>query len=293
MICFISVGRLGNQLFQYAFLKSIQKNREKVITIGFDDLEKVFDMNGITNISQGSRWRNFFFRRICKSILLYLSDRGVISSIFVDKEVLEGGYIREVTSFSRKKGFFSGFCFVKQGFFQSECFFNKEDILHLQIKKKFEDRALSFLKPVPQKMHKIFVHIRRGDYKDFMILGKSTLLPLEYFRQQINYLASHKENVFFIFLSDDSEFIKKEFSDIQNKLVSDNNHCGVDLAIMRQCDSAILSPSSFGWWGSYFMRNPSVVIAPRYWLGFNSKIEVPFGCVRKSMYRASVDTHEL
>jgi hypothetical protein len=42
---------------------------------------------------------------------------------------------------------------------------------------------------------------------------------------------------------------------------------------MTLCNSAILSPSSFGWWGSYLMKDRDIVFAPKYWLGFESKVE--------------------
>jgi hypothetical protein len=44
-------------------------------------------------------------------------------------------------------------------------------------------------------------------------------------------------------------------------------------AIMTMCNRAILSPSSFGWWESYFMKGRDIVFAPKYWLGFNSQID--------------------
>jgi hypothetical protein len=37
------------------------------------------------------------------------------------------------------------------------------------------------------------------------------------------------------------------------------------------CNSAIISPSSFSWWGSFFMKDREIVYAPEYWLGFNSQ----------------------
>ena len=42
---------------------------------------------------------------------------------------------------------------------------------------------------------------------------------------------------------------------------------------MTKCNGAILSPSSFCWWGSYLMKDKDVVFSPKYWLGFNSKKE--------------------
>ena len=69
------------------------------------------------------------------------------------------------------------------------------------------------------------------------------------------------------------DYIEKEFDFVENKSISNHAHFGTDLAIMTKCNSAILSPSSFGWWGAYLMREREIIFTPRYWLGFNSDIE--------------------
>jgi len=56
-------------------------------------------------------------------------------------------------------------------------------------------------------------------------------------------------------------------------MISINQHFGTDLVLMTQCCSAILSASSFSWWGSYMMKERDTVFAPKFWLGFRSKIE--------------------
>ena len=78
---------------------------------------------------------------------------------------------------------------------------------------------------------------------------------------------------FFILLCDDTKLLLEEFRYIEDKMVQSNNHYGTDLAIMTQCNSAILSPSSFSWWGSYMMKERDTVFAPKFWLGFRSQIE--------------------
>ncbi len=43
------------------------------------------------------------------------------------------------------------------------------------------------------------------------------------------------------------------------------------MAIMSLCNHAILSASSFSWWGAALMSTPQkFVIGPQYWLGFKS-----------------------
>jgi len=161
--------------------------------------------------------------------------------------------------------------FVRSGYFQGEVFFNKDIAQNLKIKKEYISKAKEFLEPY-KNLYRVFVHIRRGDYKNFFIYGKDSLLPMSYFHTQIQWFLKNKENVIFIFLSDEPDFIADEFDYLSNKIISKNSY-EVDFAIMTLCNGAILSPSSFGWWGSYLMKNRDVVFAPKYWLGFNSRTE--------------------
>jgi len=273
MILFLADGRLGNQMFQYVFLKTIQRDNEKLIVSGFEDLQEVCQINDIVNLNKKSKGLRIFLFRLCKPVLEFLSNKKIISSISVKHEKVLGQYRREDISYLEEKGLINSIVFVKLGFFQSEEFFTKEIAQKLMIKKGFLEKANKFLSMIPTASYRVFIHIRRGDYLNYTVYGKSTLLPMNYYKNQIDWFVQNRANPFFIFLSDEPEFIEKEFSFINNKIISSNNHYGVDLAIMTKCKSAILSPSSFGWWGSYLMEDRDVVFTPKYWSGFNSKIE--------------------
>ena len=273
MILFLADGRFGNQMFQYVFLKTIQRDNEKLIVSGFEDLQEVCQINDIVNLNKKSKWLRIFLFRICKPVLEFLANRKVISSISVKHEKVLSQYRREDIAYLEEKGLISSIVFVKLGFFQSEEFFNREIAQKIMIKKDFLEQANKFLSMIPTASYRVFIHIRRGDYLNYTVYGKSTLLPISYYKKQIDWFVQNREKTFFIFLSDEPEFIEKEFAYIDNKIISRDNHYGVDLAIMTKCNSAILSPSSFGWWGSYWMEDRDVVFTPKYWLGFNSKIE--------------------
>ena len=45
MLIFFAAGRLGNQIFQYAFLKTITKKDETLIIYNFDSIIDVFDVS--------------------------------------------------------------------------------------------------------------------------------------------------------------------------------------------------------------------------------------------------------
>lgn len=273
MIIFLADGRLGNQIFQYVFLKTVQKNSEKIIVSGFEDLKEVFEIDDIINLNKENRWiRNFLFR-ICNPILNFLADKSIISSISIVHEKVLDKYRRETTKYTKQNGLLNFIYFVKPGFFQSEKFFDKSFTKQLKIKDIYLKEANKYFQGISKDRYKVFIHIRRGDYKDHTVYNKSTLLPLNYYKDQIEWFIQNIEKPFFIFLSDEPEFIEKEFGYIKNKIISSVNHYGTDFSIMTQCKSGILSPSSFSWWGSYMMKEKDIVVAPKYWLGFNSRIE--------------------
>jgi hypothetical protein len=196
-------------------------------------------------------------------------------------------YTREAPGFIFKKGFLK-IKYVQTGFFQSEQFFKSEFITNLKIKKIFIEQAKRFLNSIPHNNEKIFIHIRRGDYKKHFVYGNGTLLPINYFHNQIRFFIEKNKKTYFVFISDDSDFIESEFSYVPNKLISKNTY-EVDFAIMTLCNSAILSPSSFSWWGSYLMKDRTVVYAPKYWLGFKSKLDYHKDSLASYMSAVEID----
>ena len=205
--------------------------------------------------------------------MYFLSDIKVISSITIKHDTILNNYSRESTTFDTIQGIVKRITFVKLGFFQSEIFFDKSLTNNLKFKEVYLITATELLNSIPNNCHKIFVHIRRNDYKNFTVCGQSTLLPMSFYKDQIEWFMQNRKDCFFIFLGDETKFLSEEFRYVENKIISSNLHYGTDLAIMTQCNSGILSPSSFGWWGSYMMEERDTVFAPKFWLGFRSKIE--------------------
>ena len=183
MKIFFSDGRLGNQIFQYVFLKTIQEKNERLIIIGFNDLKDVFEIDDIICITTKNRWINAFFQIIIKPILYLISNKKIISSIKVNHELVFEQYRRETTTYTKEIGFFKFICFIKLGFFQSEKFFNKCVTNKLIIKSNYLEIADKILKNIPENSRKIFIHIRRGDYKNYTVYGKTSLLPMNYYKK--------------------------------------------------------------------------------------------------------------
>ena len=75
MLIFLGDGRIGNQTFQYVFLKTIQNNNEKIIVSGFEELREVFQLNDFINWNVIQRTMFFEAPRVeyetvmCNSVL--------------------------------------------------------------------------------------------------------------------------------------------------------------------------------------------------------------------------------
>jgi hypothetical protein len=77
-------------------------------------------------------------------------------------------------------------------------------------------------------------------------------------------------------MTDDVDYVEKNYSWVKNSTVSRNNMY-VDFALMTLCDGGIMSNSSYSWWGAYLSKGRSNTVAPKYWLGFKSRKEYPLG----------------
>ena len=60
IICFRN-GRLGNQIFQYAFLKNIAKKKERIVLVGFSELKLNFETKNTIFLFSSVFWTNFMF----------------------------------------------------------------------------------------------------------------------------------------------------------------------------------------------------------------------------------------
>ncbi len=148
MILYFAQGRLGNQIFQYLFLKKISKPKELFVTSGFEQILSLFEISDrIVNINR----TKFFLRNFVRVLSLFfkiLSYAGLVTSYKLKKEtiIVEGKkYKREGTELVFKKGLLTNIKYVFQGYFQSEVFFDPNTAKQLKIRKQYLEAAQEFL----------------------------------------------------------------------------------------------------------------------------------------------------
>lgn len=266
MILFISDGRLGNQLFQYAFLNTIKEDKEFVLSLNMDLLVSGFTINNskFINIS-GSRLFTIFSRKVLPTVLLKLGKSKLIGYIEEQRNI-----DKHKVGYSYNKGLLP-ISYVQTGFFQSESFFNAEFLDFEQMNNSLSI-ANEVISELPDK-EKVYIHIRRGDYLNEVFEDKKNIsLPKSYYLKAIDVIEKHVSNPFYIFLTDDYDFVKEAYRNIDNKYISTESML-VDLAIMSKCRYGIVSNSSFSWWGAYLSENKKMMIFPKYWYGWKNKTE--------------------
>lgn len=272
MLLFLADGRLGNQIFQYMFLKTISKRNERIICLNmrmfFDSFD--FDKRGIWHNS--NRYVCCLFRIIIVPLLLRpLCKMRVINYIQQQRDINS----RPLPKWEERKGLLPCIRYVNTDFFQSELLFNPDliSILNLHIKGEYVAKARQLLSGIPESYTKVFVHIRRGDYVRESFMGEKGIdLPKSYYEDAIDFIKERVEDPFFIFLSDDPPYVMNCFQEIEPKIIS-RNSMQVDLAVMTLCEVGVIANSSFSWWGAYLMNERKLVVAPKYWYGWKQQVE--------------------
>jgi hypothetical protein len=248
MLSYINLGkegyRLGNQLFQYAFLRTeAEKLGVKFYCprwIG----DEIFDLN-----DQDIRINNLM--DIDKGIQYYYKEYE--SGDFSQNPIV----IKDNTDIS--------------GHFESEKCFDKDSISKwYKFKESKIFNVLEKYKDIDFK-NAIAVHLRLGDKLHGQLARTCFYVPRKmYYKKSLEILLKPKaslENVkdkTILIFSDEIELAKKYFNSHDGLIFIEGNKDWEDLYLMSRCRDIICSASTFSWWVGYLNQNPSKkVIFPK------------------------------
>ncbi len=117
----------------------------------------------------------------------------------------------------------------------------------------------------------VAIHARRGD----MLGINGYCYKYGYFKRAVKYIKKKVENPVFVFFCDpgsvdwckeNAEIFNLDFSKDKIYFVDWNKgeESFRDMQLMSHCKHAIITNSSFGWWGAFFIQNPEkITIAPK------------------------------
>jgi hypothetical protein len=272
MLLFKEDGRLGNQLFQYAALRTLAKKNENLILLNFSDLQATFENINAKIIGSNTPKleRSFYYRLF--NLTQTLSQKRLISTISESCGL-------ETSKLEYTKGILKILTYCNSPLYcQGECFFDLDVVRTLTIKNNILKDARALLDSIVSPMCiPIFVHIRRGDYLIWPDSSNPAVLPVCYYYKCIHLVRKRIKNSFFIFLSDDLTYVEDHFGSLTNSHIHDGSK-SEDFTLMTQCKGGILSASSFSWWAAYlgYLHHQNrLFLAPKYWVGHRTKTWFP------------------
>ncbi|HNW26212.1 MAG TPA: alpha-1,2-fucosyltransferase [Candidatus Gastranaerophilaceae bacterium] len=265
-------GGLGNQMFQWAFARALEK---------ITGMPSFMDMTYFSRTYARPYELDIFAAEI-KKIKGFFSEL-MLETLWklrreFDKKSFLGTYLYEEPHFGFDKNVFKiGKSAFIHGFFQSEKYFKK---IEKQIRKDFTFKSepdfqnQDFLEKI-NASNSISLHIRRGDYvqkKKYQKLYASC--SLEYYKRGVEYIAQKFENPTLFIFSDDIDWAKENLKlPYKNYFVAHNLEAKSfeDMRLMSACKHNIIANSSFSWWGAWLNQNPEkIVIAPQKWFNDES-----------------------
>lgn len=266
---------IGNQLFQYAFARSIQiRSGVKVFldTGSYTDerfpvrrtsTKRSYELNHFNiRISEAGdevlRKYRFLIRKdmVGRWISVLAEHHLWIYKVTIQQNAWE---YKENYLKSRGNIYYKGW-FQNPGYFASV----RKQLVR-EITPKYKIHILPELKKMLQEDNMVAVHCRRGDYKHIR-----NCLPEDYYMKAMAYMEEKLEKPQYLFFSDDLAWTRGQFGSKENIHYIDEYGKFEDyeeLMIMSRCRNLIIANSTFSWWAAWLNSYKNkIVIMPRIWV---------------------------
>jgi len=259
------MGRLGNQMFQFASTLGIS-NR-----LGFD---AKFPIENCLNYQESGPFDPEIGR--CMPVKCDLTDCFNISpEYFIPQRHIN----QELFYHENKFGYNTETEFLSDntslsGYFQTDKYFSESRDLILSqfiFKNTYSDSAESYIQTIRENNKNAVIasiHVRRGDYT--MFPDHHPPCSKEYYEHSVNHIKEiigAESKIVFLVFSDDHSWCRTQFTGDEYVVVDLGNSFS-EMCLMSLCDHNIIANSSFSWWGAWLGKNSNrTVIAPSKWFG--------------------------
>jgi Glycosyl transferase family 11. len=265
---------LGNQLFQYAFARSIQIKSGKKVFLDVSDYTNQRFPLGRRSTKRNYQLEHFNIKinKAGKKELqkyYFLISKGMVGkwiSILEEHHLWMYKVFIQQNAWEYKENYLKikGNVYYK-GWFQNPKYFSSiREQLIKEITPKNKIHIQPELRRLLQGDNTVAVHCRRGDYKYIR-----NCLPVEYYAKAIAYMEEKLETPQYLFFSDDLPWAREQFGNKENFYYIDSYGRFEDyeeLMIMSKCRNIIIANSTFSWWAAWLNSYENkVVIMPHIW----------------------------
>ena len=294
-------GRLGNQMFEYAFARWLQIQCNDEMTCGFQAVEKYkkYEGDGWENALRHFNVNEFMVDNGKRSVLIskstliqkligviyYLSYAIYRDNIHLQKRkkvqvawqlllnklglywITNGDFTPIVTKTRNK---------IVKGHFENSKYFNSiRDIILKEFTPRHNllEKNINFYNSIIST-ESTCVTIRRGDFVTNMENEKLlNVCTKEYYYKGMDIVANKIDNPKFFIFSDDIIWVRNNMKFIYDVNYEDGNDpVWEKLRLMYSCKHFVISNSTFSWWAQYLSENPNkIIVSPNKW--FNNDFE--------------------
>lgn len=237
-----NLGRLANQMFQYASLKGISSYRGYEFCI---PPKEVFGRKD---------------QMVNKDLNLY----DVFDIESKNKIQLTNNPVLQERFHTFDSEFFTN-CpdnIDLFGYYQTEKYFKHiEDEIRedFTFSEELTFNCKEFIKSLNSEV--ISIHVRRGDY---VTNPNHPVQNIKYYKKALELLPA---DVPVLVFSDDFNWCdEQDFFDNDRFMISQESSVDADLCMMSMCNYHIIANSSFSWWGAWLAKSKKI-IAPQNWFG--------------------------
>lgn len=264
------LGGLGNQMFQYAFYKSLEQTgievkadlneyRDYPLHNGFEletlfgiHIKKVGPFTAKLYDSSNREWHLRKLRRLLGLKKAYYEQQTAFhfdSSVYLKKPGLYWGYWQNIS------------------YVEPVAVVLRKDFKFI---KTLSPGNMSVLDEI-KAGNSVSIHIRRGDYLNDPLLGG--ICGVEYYQKAVDIINQLFSGIRFYVFSDDIKWCETNLCIPDAVYIKGNSGADsyVDMQLMSHCNHHIIANSSFSWWGAWLNNNSGkVVIAPAKWVNIPS-----------------------
>lgn len=277
-------GGLGNQLFQYAFLRGLEERYNIEIKADMSTYTEIYHELCVAKIQEYNVKLNISTEEEKMSICKIKHAGSQFKIGYKFKTLLEilvnrryfyewkRPYIKE--SKIIQNDYFDG-CWQCEKYF---CDIRTQLMEELSLKKGISEEGLQQIKEL-ENCNSVLAGFRRGDYfKNAKMKKHYGSCDIEYYQKAIEYIERNVENPVFYVTSDDMEWVRRNIVFHSKTIYREKEKRSSDaeeIIVMSHCKHAFIANSTFLWWMAWLICNKNaIIIAPYNWYADGTKTDI-------------------
>ena len=279
-------GGLGNQMFQYAFAKLIEKKTGDTVKLDFSSYNQL--KNDVGRVPRIAKFKLTLdsatfddIDSICK-----FKHRGDSLSLLYKVGIYAEKTFNKKYFFEPDRAFIDPLSLLDHsyfdGYWQSYKYIAEIcDIISEEFVPNYQlsEKTLHAMAEM-SKENAVFIGVRKGDYTaDKKSIAHYGNFDSAYYLAAMKIIAKKVANPKFYIFSNDVEWCKENLDwgdyNIEYREPEQQTDDFEELMLMSSCKHAIIVNSTYNWWGAYLIKNPDkIVCCPEKWFFDDAPIDI-------------------